>query len=305
MLRDRGDAARDDQLAPLFLAARDDPGVELELLSTGQHHEIHDEVLALLGSKHRLAWTSCAPGPERHRGCRPAAWSLFEPVLGGAPPPTSCSCRATRPRRSPPRSRRSTRASRVGHVEAGLRTGDADVALPGGDEPPADVAARRAALRADHGVSAREPRCARASPPRRIVVTGNTGHRRAALGRRGSTADGPPLRRSRRRRAGCILVTAHRRENFGEPLRAHRRGARATLADRDPDVELRLPGAPEPERAGALVRAAARRAPARRCSPTAGLRATSCALLAALPRSCSPTRAASRRRRRRSASPCS
>ena len=76
-------------------------------------------------------------------------------------------------------------------------------------------------------------------------------HRRAALGLRARRAVRRPGRAGgvRQRSAASSLVTAHRRENWGDGLRGHRRGRRAARRRPHPDVALRAPAAPEPARA--------------------------------------------------------
>jgi len=59
---------------------------------------------------------------------------------------------------------RSTGASRLGHVEAGLRTGNLRSPWPRGDEPPNDRCDRRPVLRADGGRAAAATLLARRAP---------------------------------------------------------------------------------------------------------------------------------------------
>ena len=133
----------------------------------------------------------------------------------------------------------------VVHLEAGLRTGDRDVAVPGGDQPPADLPARRAAPRADRrppGQPARRGRRPRAGGrhrqhrDRRAALDGRRRHAATATRRwpRWTTTARPVL-----------LVTAHRRESWGEPMAAVGR-ALARLARAHPDCYVVLPGPPQP-----------------------------------------------------------
>ncbi len=105
---------------------------------------------------------------------------------------------------------------RVGHVEAGLRTGDKWQPFP--EEVNRRVAGAIADLHFAPTERARENLLREGVPEDRIVVTGNTviDALQMVAGRpcdltTGPLAGIPPERR-------VILVTAHRRENFGEPL---------------------------------------------------------------------------------------
>ena len=120
-------------------------------------------------------------------------------------------------------------------------------AVPRGDEPGAHHPARRSPLRADDA-AARDRLLAEGVPADDVLLTGNTVI--DAL-----LADRPPglpasLRpRSPRSipRSRLVLVTTHRRESFGAPLRVHLRGARAIWSSRFPDIEVVLPVHPNPE----------------------------------------------------------
>jgi UDP-N-acetylglucosamine 2-epimerase (non-hydrolysing) len=111
----------------------------------------------------------------------------------------------------------------VAHLEAGLRTGDLAGPFP---EEGEDL------------------------PDREIVVTGNTvvdAVERIALADR--PARDPDLALLERvldeRSERLVLVTAHRRESWGEPLERVLRSVRA-IADRHPDVRVLLPAHPNP-----------------------------------------------------------
>lgn len=127
--------------------------------------------------------------------------------------------------------------ARVAHVEAGLRTHDRRAPFPEevnrrvtgvvADDHFAPTAAARAALIAE-GV-----------PPERVFVTGNTivdalAWMRARIGQRPL----PPALDPGDRR--LVLITAHRRESFGPPLRELCLALRE-LAERFADVELIYP----------------------------------------------------------------
>jgi len=107
--------------------------------------------------------------------------------------------------------------ARVGHIEAGLRTGDRWQPFP------EEINRRVAGVIADRHFAptqrARENLLREDVPPERILVTGNPGI--DALHWIAEQPESPEVRDLllEAPEARTILVTAHRRENFGEPLR--------------------------------------------------------------------------------------
>ena len=133
------------------------------------------------------------------------------------------------------------------HVEAGLRTGNLRNPFPEEMNRAHRDALRDAALRA-HG---RRPRTT-CSPKRvdaaSIVVTGNTVIDALLAIRDRRIPHGVELSPDKR----LIVVTAHRRENFGEPMRDMLRALK-TIAARWKDVEIVYPAHPNPEVRRAIV----------------------------------------------------
>jgi UDP-N-acetylglucosamine 2-epimerase (non-hydrolysing) len=107
--------------------------------------------------------------------------------------------------------------ARVGHVEAGLRTGDRWQPFP------EEINRRIAGVIADRHFAptarSRDNLLREDVPPERILVTGNPGI--DALRWITAQPEGPVVRDLllEAPEARTILVTAHRRENFGAPLR--------------------------------------------------------------------------------------
>lgn len=133
----------------------------------------------------------------------------------------------------------------VGHIEAGLRTFNRYNPFP--EEANRCVLGILAEYHFPPTQAARDALRAENVPDDRIVVTGNTvidalhwvvsrppsDQTRALLIRLGLTGNGrDPLR--------TILVTAHRRENFGERFESLCEGLRAVV-ERNPDVRLIYP----------------------------------------------------------------
>lgn len=135
----------------------------------------------------------------------------------------------------------------VGHVEAGLRS--FDIRNPYPEEFNRRVADAVSALHFAPTERARRNLLAEGLDPAGIFVTGNTGidalHlgcRRLDEGGRGSSGALGRLPSD----APLILVTAHRRENFGPPLAGALRAMRALALER-PGVHLVYPVHPNPE----------------------------------------------------------
>jgi UDP-N-acetylglucosamine 2-epimerase (non-hydrolysing) len=128
---------------------------------------------------------------------------------------------------------------RVGHVEAGLRTGDKWQPFP--EEMNRRVAGAVADLHFAPTERARSNLIGEGVPTERIVVTGNTviDALQAIVARpyrfeSGSLAGLPADRR-------LILITAHRRENFGQPLENIFAALRTIAEAYDGDVHMVYP----------------------------------------------------------------
>lgn len=125
-----------------------------------------------------------------------------------------------------------------GHVEAGLRTGRADAPFP--EETNRVLVARLAALHFAPTETARANLLAEGIDPAAIHVTGNPVI--DALRRVARHAPPLPVAPATRR---FMLVTAHRRESFGAPLRRIA-AAVADLVRRNPDLSAVIPVHPNP-----------------------------------------------------------
>ncbi len=123
----------------------------------------------------------------------------------------------------------------VGHVEAGLRTGDPDYPYP--EEINRRITSVLARQHFAPTEGARRNLLTEGVEDARIMVTGNTviDALLEVVAIQPSRAPRLPLRGTR-----LILVTAHRRENFGAPL-LEIMGAIRDLAEAYPDVDLVYP----------------------------------------------------------------
>jgi len=133
----------------------------------------------------------------------------------------------------------------VAHVEAGLRTGDFRQPFP--EEMNRSLTTRLAALHFAATDAAAENLLREGVAPDRVLVTGNTGidtllETRDALVSGSLRAEGLPVLDVDKK---LILVTAHRRESFGDGFEGICE-ALAQLAARD-DVQMVYPVHPNPE----------------------------------------------------------
>jgi UDP-N-acetylglucosamine 2-epimerase len=131
----------------------------------------------------------------------------------------------------------------VVHLEAGLRSGD--LAAPFPEEGNRRIVTQVASLHLAPTDEAAANLLAEGVDPDTVLVVGNTSID-AALMIAGSGNRVDP-RRSRR-----VVITAHRRESWGEPL-VHIAEAVRELAVRYPDHELVFPVHPNPKVRGAVV----------------------------------------------------
>jgi UDP-N-acetylglucosamine 2-epimerase (non-hydrolysing) len=127
--------------------------------------------------------------------------------------------------------------AKVGHVEAGLRTHDKHAPFP------EEINRRVAGVTADYHFAptptARNALLAEGVPSDAIFLTGNTvvDALRWVRDRIAGSSPPPPFEDQGRRR---VLVTAHRRESFGQPFRELCHALR-DIAERFDDVELIYP----------------------------------------------------------------
>lgn len=226
------------KMAPVIAALARDPRYAPVVVNTGQHRELLAETMALFGIVPDVALDLMQPG-QRLAGFLGRCVETLDRALHAMAPAavvaqgdTStvlaaalCAFYQDRP---------------FFHVEAGLRTGDFRNPFP--EEMNREVASRFAALHFAPTAAARANLLAERVPDARIVVTGNTVIDALLMVRDLAVPHGLALDPARR----LIVVTAHRRENFGAPMRGMLRALKA-IASRWPDVEIVYPAHPNPE----------------------------------------------------------
>ena len=230
------------KLCPLFLELQRRSEFAVQLCATAQHRELLDQVLDVFGVAPDWDLDLMRPGQTLAETTARVIAGL-EAVLQDARPDmvlvqgdtttTLCGALAAFYHRIP-----------VGHVEAGLRTWDPQQPFP--EEMNRVLTSRLATLHFAATRWAAENLLREGVPEARIAVTGNPGID-AVLWVRDRLEQGllpsrpwPQLDGSRK----LILVTAHRRESFGEGFRRIC-AALAELAARD-DVEIVYPVHPNP-----------------------------------------------------------
>jgi UDP-N-acetylglucosamine 2-epimerase (non-hydrolysing) len=149
-----------------------------------------------------------------------------------------------------------------GHVEAGLRTGRLFAPFP--EEANRVLAGHLSALHFAPTASARDNLIGEGIADSSIVVTGNTVIDALLLAAARDVPIGVELDASRR----LVLVTAHRRDSFGEPIRRICR-AIARLHERFPNVEFLWPVHPNPAIKPVVEQEMADRPRVRLCAPLA------------------------------------
>lgn len=225
------------KMAPLIKALKREPWAHVTVLATAQHRGLLDQVLSLFDIQPDVDLNIMRANqalPELTARLITALdenFGEFSPDVVLAQGDTTTVMTAALVafyRRIP-----------FGHVEAGLRTHDLDNPFP--EEMNRLVAGHLARWHFVPTERSRKNLLREGIPDSAIHVTGNTVI--DALLEVAAT-DWPldiPLDSSKR----LVLVTAHRRENFGEPFRAVCRAIR-TLVDRHADIEVVYPVHPNP-----------------------------------------------------------
>ena len=231
------------KLCPVILKLREEPArFQVRVCVTAQHRELLDQVLEAFGVAPDHDLDLMLPGQTLFQSTSRILAGL-EPVLASEQPDmilvqgdtttTLCGALAAFYRRIP-----------VGHVEAGLRTGDMRQPFP--EEMNRVLTSRLAALHFAATEAAAKNLRDEGVHPAAIGVTGNTGVDAVLYVRDGlehGRLEGfrcPELDPSTK----LIVVTAHRRESFGEGFdRICRALARIALRD---DVRMIYPVHPNP-----------------------------------------------------------
>ena len=246
------------KMAPVILACRREPWVNVRVLATAQHREMLDQVLSVFDIKADIDLNIMRQNqalPELTARLMIALDEAFacegpDVILAqGDTTSVMVAALAAFYRRIP-----------FGHVEGGLRTGDLDYPFP--EEMNRVVAGHLARWHFAPTQSARANLLAEGVDSGRIAVTGNTVI--DALIEMSKRCDkyAPKLTPGKR----LVLVTAHRRENFGQPFAEICRAIKY-LADTRSDVEVLYPVHPNPNIRNAAVKLLGQHPRIRLCDP--------------------------------------
>jgi UDP-N-acetylglucosamine 2-epimerase (non-hydrolysing) len=225
------------KMAHVVDALRRESWADSYLLLTGQHRELLDQVMPLFGLRADEDLGVMRPGQELAALTAQLVTALDEAFARARPDAVLaqgdtttvlCAALVAFYRRVP-----------FGHVEAGLRTGDLRSPFP--EEANRVLASRLARWHFAPTETARAVLLREGVDPATVHVTGNTVI--DALLRVAPRARGVDLAFADGRR--LMLLTAHRRENFGAPMEEVF-GAVRELADRFTDLAVLYPVHPNP-----------------------------------------------------------
>jgi len=225
------------KMAPVVHVLRQHEAFEVRLIATGQHREMLDQVLRLFGLRpdadlnimttHQTLTEitlRALEGLDRLLRESPVDVVLAQ----GDTTTTFVAALAAFYHKIP-----------FGHVEAGLRTYDKYQPFP--EEMNRRLTAPIAEFHFAPTETARQNLLQEHIPAERIWVTGNTGIDAVLwMANQPYEADDPLLKRALEHTGRLILLTTHRRENWGEPMANIARAARVLL-DRFDDLLLLLP----------------------------------------------------------------
>ena len=228
------------KLAPVILAARARSAqFEVRVIRTGQHRELVDSAMEEFELQTDVDLNLMAPNQSLAHVMSASVSGLSE--LFAADKPDWVLVQGDTTTTFAGALAAFYNRVRVGHVEAGLRTGNRHLPFP--EEANRSLTARLADL---HFAPTEKARCnllAEGLPPQSIVLTGNTVidillHTLARASLAGKRID-------RSEAGGYILVTTHRRENQG-PALDRICDALIALLDRHAGARLWLPMHPNP-----------------------------------------------------------
>lgn len=225
------------KMAPVILALRNESWADVRVVATAQHREMLDQVLGLFDIRPDIDLDIMQKNQTLSELTARLMSTLDVAFADEAPQAVLAQGDTTTVMVSALAA--FYRRISFGHVEAGLRTGD--MAYPFPEEMNRVVTGRLARWHFAPTESAKRNLLAEGILSENIVVTGNTVI--DALYNAGTRCHAyePPVALGKR----LILVTAHRRENFGEPLVEICRAIKY-LADTRHDVEFLFPVHPNP-----------------------------------------------------------
>ncbi len=230
------------KLAPVIKRLEATPGVDSLVCATAQHRQMLDQVLEIFGIVPDFDLDLMRPGQDLY-DLTARVLTAMKPVLAEAKPDillvqgdtTTCFGAALAAFYA---------GIPVGHVEAGLRTGDLSAPFP--EEANRVLVSRLARLHFAPTATSRDNLLAEGTAADRIWVTGNTvidallSVRERAARTGGAGALSPEMGGDWMAGEYRVLITGHRRESFGGGFESLCTAIR-TLAERHPDWRFVYP----------------------------------------------------------------
>lgn len=222
-------------MAPVIRRLKQEDWAECQVLCTAQHRELLDQVIALFGIRPDADFGAMRPNQTlagltsrliENFDAWLTRWQPDALLAQGDTTTTMAAALCSFYRRVP-----------FAHVEAGLRTGNLDGPFP--EEMNRLLASRMARWHFAPTQQAARNLIREGVDPNQVHVTGNTVI--DALLEVAAQCNEPPVAGALR----LVLVTAHRRENFGLPFRNICRAIRH-LAERRRDIQFLYPVHPNP-----------------------------------------------------------
>jgi len=225
------------KMAPAILALKAEPWVEVRVLATAQHRQMLDQVLNFFGIAPDIDLNIMLPNQALTTLTARLLLAIDEVLLAEKPDAVlvqgdtttvMAAALACFYHRIP-----------IGHVEAGLRTWDMQNPFP--EEVNRVIACKLAHWHFAPTEGSRQNLLREGVVDADIFVTGNTVIDALLMTAAKDLEIGIELDTSKR----LVLITSHRRENFGEPFRNICNALR-TLAERNADIQLLYPVHPNP-----------------------------------------------------------
>jgi len=224
-------------MAPVILALKQEPWAEVRVLATAQHRHMLDQVLNFFNIEPDIDLDIMRPNQALTTLTARLLLDMGDVLLAEKPDVVLVQGDTTTVM---------TVALAcfyhhipTGHVEAGLRTWDMQNPFP--EEANRVIAGKLARWHFAPTEGSRQNLLREGVPDADIVVTGNTVIDALLMTAAKDLAIGIDLDPGKR----LVLVTSHRRENFGEPFRNICRALR-TLAERNTGVQFLYPVHPNP-----------------------------------------------------------
>ena len=225
------------KMAPVILALKACAEIECRVLATAQHRHMLDQVLTVFGIEPDVDLNIMRPNQALTTLTARLLLDMDDVLLAEQPDVVLAQGDTTTVmsialacfyHRIP-----------FGHIEAGLRTWDMSNPFP--EEMNRIVAGRLAKWHFAPTEGARENLLKEGVPDHEIIVTGNT----VIDALHSVSVDRPSIGIELDDTKRLILVTAHRRENFGAPMQEICR-AILTLVENNEDVQILFPVHPNP-----------------------------------------------------------